>query len=101
MNTQNAGCCQDSIHTWARHTRHAREWLCSSALLTSSRLGLLAPVVLGTDDYRQIAPLVLTRSFARFVQRLGLKNLTFHDLRHDVASTLAMEGVPLWTIAEI
>jgi site-specific recombinase XerD len=32
---------------------------------------------------------------------LGLKNLTFHDLRHDAASTLAMAGVPLRTIAEI
>ncbi|MGH8695718.1 MAG: tyrosine-type recombinase/integrase [Burkholderiales bacterium] len=48
-----------------------------------------------------LAPLVLTRSFARLVQRLGLKNLTFHDLRHDAASTLAMESVPLRTIAEI
>jgi integrase len=46
-------------------------------------------------------PVVLTRSFARLVQRLGLKNLTFHDLRHDAASTLAMEGVPLRRIAEI
>jgi integrase len=46
-------------------------------------------------------PEVLTRSFARLVQRLGLKNLTFHDLRHDAASTMAMEGVPLRTIAEV
>jgi integrase len=48
-----------------------------------------------------LKPAVLTRSFARLVHRLGLKNLTFHDLRHDAASTLAMEGVPLRTIAEI
>jgi integrase len=46
-------------------------------------------------------PLVLTRAFARLVARLGLKNLHFHDLRHDAASTLAMAGVPLRTIAEI
>jgi integrase len=46
-------------------------------------------------------PLVLTRAFSRLVQRLEIKNLTFHDLRHDVASTLAMDGVPLRTIAEI
>ena len=38
-------------------------------------------------------PLVLTRSFARLVQRLGLPRLTFHDLRHDAASTLTMAGV--------
>jgi site-specific recombinase XerD len=35
------------------------------------------------------------------VARLELKNLTFHDLRHDAASTLAMVGVPLRTISEI
>jgi integrase len=52
-----------------------------------------------TPVLTKIAPLVLTRSFARLVERLGLKDLTFHDLRHDVASTLAMDGVPLWTIA--
>jgi len=46
-------------------------------------------------------PLVLTRAFTRLVTRLGLKDLTFHDLRHDAASTLAMAGVPLRTIAEI
>jgi integrase len=46
-------------------------------------------------------PLVITRAFSRLVQRLEIKNLTFHDLRHDVASRLAMDGVPLRTIAEI
>jgi integrase len=50
---------------------------------------------------RSSIPLVLTRACARLVARLGLKNLTFHDLRHDAASTLAMAGVPLRTIAEI
>lgn len=35
-------------------------------------------------------PLVLTRGFTRLVNRLGFKNLTFHDLRHDAASTFAM-----------
>jgi integrase len=46
-------------------------------------------------------PLVLTRAFTRLIQRLGFKDLTFHDLRHDAASTLAMAGVPLRTVAEI
>ena len=46
-------------------------------------------------------PLVLTRRFTRLIRRLGLKDLTFHDLRHDAASTLAMAGVPLRTVAEI
>jgi integrase len=56
---------------------------------------LFAPVLPPRD------PLVLTRSFNRLVTRLGIKNVTFHDLRHDVASTLAMDGVPLRTISEV
>ncbi len=35
-----------------------------------------------TPVLSKIAPLVLTRSFARLVERLGLRDLTFHDLRH-------------------
>lgn len=46
-------------------------------------------------------PQVLTRSFARLVERLGLKNLRFHDLRHDAASTLTMAGVPQRTVMAI
>jgi integrase len=49
----------------------------------------------------QRAPLVLTRAFTRLVARLGLKDLTLHDPRHDAASTLAMAGVPLRTVSEI
>jgi integrase len=47
------------------------------------------------------APLVITRAFRRLVRRLGIAALTFHDLRHDAASQLAMAGVPIRTIAEI
>lgn len=46
-------------------------------------------------------PQVITRSFARLVKRLGFRDLTFHDLRHDAASTLTMAGVPQRTIMEI
>jgi integrase len=46
-------------------------------------------------------PHVLTRSFARLVDRLGLKDITFHDLRHDVASTLTMAGVSQRAVMEI
>ena len=46
-------------------------------------------------------PQVLTRSFARLVGRLGLKDLRFHDLRHDAASTLTMAAVPQRTIMAI
>lgn len=46
-------------------------------------------------------PPVLTRAFSRLAERLGIKDLTFHDLRHDAASNMAAAGVPLRTIAEI
>ena len=38
-------------------------------------------------------PKVFSRMFARYVRTLGLRHLTFHDLRHDAASTLTMAGV--------
>jgi integrase len=39
--------------------------------------------------------------FARYVQALGLPNLTFHDLRHDAASTLTMAGVSQRAVMEL
>ena len=63
--------------------------------------GIPRPLDPGTGVFPEREPLVLTRSFARLVQRLKIKNLTFHDLRHDAASTLTMAGVPLRTVAEI
>ena len=46
-------------------------------------------------------PHAITRAFARLVKRLGLRDLKFHDLRHDAASTLTMAGTPQRTIMEI
>ena len=46
-------------------------------------------------------PKVLSRSFARLAERLGLKDLRFHDLRHDAASTLTMAGVPQRTVMAV
>jgi integrase len=48
-----------------------------------------------------ITPAELTRTFRRYVEVIGLRGLTFHDLRHDVGSTLAMAGVPQRAIMEI
>jgi integrase len=45
-------------------------------------------------------PKVLSRMFARYVQTIGLPNLTFHDLRHDAASTLTMAGVSQRAVME-
>jgi integrase len=41
----------------------------------------------------QRSPQALSRAFGYLVKRLGLKDLRFHDLRHDAASTLTMAGV--------
>src|SRR5262249_29955036 len=46
-------------------------------------------------------PKVLTRTFARLTRRLGLKDLRFHDLRHDAASTLTMAGVRQRTVMAV
>lgn len=43
----------------------------------------------------------VTIGFGRLVKDLNLPNLKFHDLRHDVASTLTMAGVPQRTVMEI
>ena len=38
-------------------------------------------------------PQALSRSFAHLAKALGLKDLSFHSLRHDAASTLTVAGV--------
>lgn len=48
-----------------------------------------------------LSPDAITKGFGRLVRALGFSNLKFHDLRHDVASTLTMAGVPQRTIMEI
>jgi len=46
-------------------------------------------------------PHVLTRAFARHAKRVGVQDLTFHDLRHDAASTLTMAGVSQRAVMEL
>ncbi len=48
-----------------------------------------------------LSPDAITIAFRRLVSELDLPNLKFHDLRHDVASTLTMAGVPQRSIMEI
>jgi len=43
----------------------------------------------------------VTIGFGRLVKDLNLPDLKFHDLRHDVASTLTMAGVPQRTVMQI
>ncbi len=46
-------------------------------------------------------PGVLTRAFTRHAARVGLPGLTFHDLRHDAASTLTAAGVSQRAVMEV
>jgi integrase len=69
--------------------------------LRAALLALPRPLDPAAHVFPERDPQVLTRSFARLTQRLGLPGLRFHDLRHDAASTLTMAGVPQRTIMEI
>ena len=42
--------------------------------------------------FPQRSPQALSRAFGYLVKRLGIKDMHFHDLRHDAASTLTMGG---------
>lgn len=48
-----------------------------------------------------LSPDAITIGFRRLVSDLSLSNLKFHDLRHDVASTLTMAAVPQRAVMEI
>lgn len=73
--------------------------------LTDTLLKALATLPRPLDSQAHVfperGPKVLSRSFARLAERLGLKDLRFHDLRHDAASTLTMAGVPQRTVMAV
>jgi len=59
------------------------------------------PLNLETAVLPPLSPAAITIGFRRLVRDLSLSNLKFHDLRHDVASTLTMAGAPQRTVMEI
>jgi len=73
--------------------------------MTDRLYQLLQSVVRSLDpqvlDFPALSADAVTIGFGRLVKKLGLPNLKFHDLRHDVASTLTMAGVPQRTVMEI
>jgi integrase len=48
-----------------------------------------------------ISPRNLVRSFKALLQRAGLPDMRFHDLRHSCASLLAAQGVPARVAMEV
>jgi len=55
--------------------------------------GLVLPVYKDPHSVSQL--------FTKLAKRLGIKDVTFHTCRHDVASTLTMNGVLQRTLMEI
>ncbi|MFZ5996463.1 MAG: tyrosine-type recombinase/integrase [Nitrospirota bacterium] len=56
------------------------------------------PYVFTDEHGKPHNPKKISMAFRRACQRAGIKNLRFHDLRHDFASTLANEGANLYQI---
>jgi integrase len=64
-------------------------------LLPELKRALLGAGISSDPDAPLLPPMTLdavSRAFKRLVQRLGLGDYRFHDLRHDCASSLAMGG---------
>jgi integrase len=76
-----------------------------SVPMTETLYGLLHNLPRPLDHTALVLPALsadaVTIGFGRLAKALSLSNLTFHDLRHDVASTLTMAGVPQRTVMEI
>jgi len=48
-----------------------------------------------------VEPRNAARSFKRVLQRAGLAELRFHDLRHSFATLLLMQGIPPRVVMEL
>jgi len=70
-----------------------------SRLLLKQRKHPDNPYVFCYEDGRCIGS--FKRSFKTALKRAGIKDFTFHDLRHTFASHLVMSGVDLKTVQEI
>lgn len=85
-----------------RHTKNGEaRTVPMTATLREALASLPRPLDPAAPVFPERDPKVLSRMFARYVRAVGLVNLTFHDLRHDAASTLTMAGVPQRSIMEI
>lgn len=57
-------------------------------------------LVFSTDRGRPLMWRNVTREFKKFLQRAGLPDLRFHDLRHSNGTIMASAGIPLKVIQE-
>jgi integrase len=86
-----------------RETKNGRD---RTVPMTEALHGLFATLPRSLDGTKAVLPpyeepKALTRAFTRHAQRVGLQGLTFHDLRHDAASTLTAAGVSQRAVMEI
>ena len=89
------------IVTFARTKNGDARTVPMTETLRDLLLSLARPIDLQARVLPEWKPANLTVAFGRLVRSLGIKNLTFHDLRHDAASTLTMAGVPQRTVMAI
>ncbi|TDQ53346.1 tyrosine-type recombinase/integrase [Actinorugispora endophytica] len=58
-------------------------------------------LVFTTPTSGPIDPANMTRRFGRLLDRVGLRRIRFHDLRHSTATLLLEQGVDLVVIKEL
>lgn len=70
-------------------------------LLVSKGQNRKSDYVFPNEAGRKILRRNLMRAFEKAVERAGLVDFTFHDLRHTFATRLAQRGVDLYTISKL
>jgi len=86
----------EAAYTKTREARSVPMSETLTATLKQHKIHATTEPTASVFGYRQ-----MTKTFARAVQRAGIANFTFHDLRHTFASRLVMAGVDLATVKEL